>query len=170
MSEHKITLRVNRQIHTKVVSARWTLVDFLRDQLKLKGTHVGCEHGVCGACTVLVDDEPVRSCLLFAVMLDGLSITTVEGLIEEQGKLCVLQEAFWECHAMQCGYCTPGMLISAQALLSRNTDPSGEEVRSALSGNICRCTGYVQIVQAVLLAARRLRQETPCSIAGRKEL
>jgi carbon-monoxide dehydrogenase small subunit len=142
-----------------------SLADFLRDKLNLTGTHLGCEHGVCGSCTVLLDGEAVRSCILLAPQADGHRITTVEGLaegpVEDTGRmrLSALQEAFWECHAMQCGYCTPGMLMSATALLNENPSPSDSEIREALSGNICRCTGYVQIVEAVALAARMMAEK-----------
>lgn len=158
MSEHDITLTVNGKQMRGRAEARVTLVDFLRDHLGLTGTHVGCEHGVCGACSVLLDGRPVRSCLIYAVMADGAEITTVEGLEGADGGLSPLQDAFWETHAMQCGYCTPGMLIAATALLAGNPDPTEEEIRDAIGGNICRCTGYVQIVEAVQLAARTMRE------------
>jgi carbon-monoxide dehydrogenase small subunit len=159
MSRHAVNLTVNGRPVEASVPARVTLVDFLRDELGLTGTHVGCEHGVCGACTVFVNDEAVRSCLMFAVQADGQQVRTVEGLAPPEGGLGVLQDAFWECHAMQCGYCTPGMLISAHDLLERNATPTEDEVRDAIGGNLCRCTGYQQIVEAVLVAAGRLRQE-----------
>jgi len=161
MSEHRITLSVNGRPAEATVPARLTLVDFLRDELGLTGTHVGCEHGVCGACTVFVDDAPVRSCLMFAVQADGREVRTVEGLAPADGALGVLQEAFWECHALQCGYCTPGMLMAAHDLLEKNPAPDEADVREAIGGNLCRCTGYQQIVEAVLLTAARLRQERP---------
>jgi carbon-monoxide dehydrogenase small subunit len=157
MSRHDITLTVNGETRRGSVPARLTLVDFLRDTLGLTGTHAGCEHGVCGACSILLDGRPVRSCLMFAVQADGAEIVTVEGLAPEPGDLSVLQDSFWETHGLQCGFCTPGMLIAAQALLVRNLDPSDEEIREAIAGNLCRCTGYQQIVEAVRLAARRLR-------------
>jgi carbon-monoxide dehydrogenase small subunit len=157
MSHHEITLRVNGTSRTAVVPARMTLVDFLRDELRLTGTHVGCEHGICGACTVQFDGKPIRSCLMFAVQAQGHDITTVEGLCGAEGALSALQEAFCENHALQCGYCTPGMLVAAQALLDACPDPSDDAIRDALSANICRCTGYVQIIEAVRLAATRLR-------------
>ncbi len=153
MSDHSIELKVNGQSHAVSVAARRTLVDCLRDDLGLTGTHIGCEHGVCGACSVLFDGRPVRACLIFAVQADGSEITTVEGLAMEDGRLSNLQEAFWNCHAMQCGYCTPGMLIAAQDLLNRNSSPSDAEIREAISGNLCRCTGYQQIVEAIRRAA-----------------
>jgi aerobic carbon-monoxide dehydrogenase small subunit len=160
-----ITITVNGAVHTAAVEPRLTLVDFLRDMLDLTGTHVGCEHGVCGACSVLLDDAPIRSCLMFAVQADGHRLTTVEGLAEADGGLSLIQDCFWETHALQCGYCTPGMLIAAQALLSRNSDPSRQEIRKAISGNLCRCTGYGQIVEAVELAADRLNQREPRTAA-----
>ena len=134
--------------------ARRLLVHFLRDDLGLTGTHVGCDTGNCGACTIHLDGEPVKSCMLLAVQVDGAAITTIEGLAPE-GELSPLQRAFNEHHALQCGYCTPGMLMSATALLERNAHPSEEEVRIALQGNICRCTGYVNIVEAVRAAGGR---------------
>ena len=154
MSEklHPITVHVNRASRTAQVPARLSLVDWLRDELRLTGTHVGCEHGVCGACSVLLDGEPVRSCLMFAVQADGHRVTTVEGLANADGTLSVLQDSFCETHALQCGYCTPGMLIACHDLLARNPHPTEAEVREAISGNLCRCTGYQQIVDAVLLA------------------
>jgi carbon-monoxide dehydrogenase small subunit len=164
--KHSISLTLNGQTRNAVVEPRITLVDFLRDQLNLTGTHVGCEHGVCGACSVLLDDEPVRACLIFAVQADGHAITTVEGLKEKDGTLGVLQDSFWETHALQCGYCTPGMLIAGQALLARNPDPSDMEIREAISGNLCRCTGYVQIVEAIRLAGARMRQMPAPGMVG----
>ena len=154
-----VEIEINGVRFTDEVDARTTLVDFLRDTANLKGTHVGCEHGVCGACSVLLEGDPIRACLMFAAQADGSSVTTVEGLRDEDGSLGVLQDSFWETHAMQCGYCTPGMLIAAQALLADNPDPSEADIREAISGNLCRCTGYVQIVDAVMLAAARLRQQ-----------
>ncbi|MCX8133160.1 MAG: (2Fe-2S)-binding protein [Roseococcus sp.] len=136
-----------------VVEPRTTLVDFLRDHLGLTGTHVGCEHGICGACSVLLEGEAVRACCLFAVQADGLSVTTVEGLAPARGALSRLQDAFCEAHALQCGYCTPGMLIACHDLLSRTPRPSEAEIREAIAGNLCRCTGYQQIVEAVMLAS-----------------
>ena len=157
MSQHDITLTVNGAVRSGRVAARLALVDFLRDSLRLTGTHVGCEHGVCGACTVLLDDKPVRSCLLLAVQADGAEIVTVEGLAPDAEGLSVLQDSFWELHALQCGYCTPGMLIAAHALLQENRAPTEFEIRDAIGGNLCRCTGYKQIVDAIALAADRLR-------------
>jgi aerobic carbon-monoxide dehydrogenase small subunit len=157
MSEHEITLTVNGTKRRGRAAARTTLVDFLRDELRLTGTHVGCEHGVCGACSVLLDGTPVRSCLMFAVQAEGAAIVTVEGLAPDPEGLSVLQDSFWEMHGLQCGYCTPGMLIAAHALLQRTIEPSEQEIREAIGGNLCRCTGYKQIVDAIALAARRLR-------------
>jgi len=156
MSQHDIALTVNGRAYRARVPARMTLVDFLRDELRLTGTHTGCEHGVCGACSILFDGRAVRSCLIFAVQADGAVITTVEGLAPEAGSLSVLQDCFWETHALQCGFCTPGMLIAAQALLAHSLTPSEEEIRDAIGGNLCRCTGYKQIVDAIKLAAERL--------------
>jgi aerobic-type carbon monoxide dehydrogenase small subunit (CoxS/CutS family) len=144
-----ITVDVNGERIEYDVPARRLLVHFLRDDLGLTGTHVGCDTGNCGACTIHLDGEPVKSCMLLAVQADGSSMTTVEGLAQN-GELTVLQQKFNEHHALQCGYCTPGMLMSATALLERNSHPSEEEVRTALQGNICRCTGYVNIVEAVV--------------------
>jgi carbon-monoxide dehydrogenase small subunit len=138
------------------VEPRRTLADALREDLGLTGTHLGCEQGVCGACTVLLDGEPVRSCLMLAVQADGSSLTTVEGLASERGDLHPLQQAFADCHGLQCGFCTPGFLISALHLLTENRHPTREEIRAGLSGNICRCTGYAGIVDAVRQAAAAL--------------
>ncbi len=154
-----VSLEVNGKPVSARVPARTTLVDFLRDELRLTGTHVGCEHGTCGACTVMLDGEPIRSCLVFAVQLEGQRITTVEGLTKPDGSLSILQDSFAEAHAQQCGYCTPGMLISAQSLLNNNPQPSDDEIRVAISSNLCRCTGYQQIVNAVGMAAERMAKE-----------
>ena len=155
MKQVEITLNVNGRARAVTVPPRMTLVDCLRDVLRLTGTHVGCEHGICGACSVMFDGEPVRSCLMFAVQADGHAITTVEGLADEDGQISDLQDSFWECHAMQCGYCTPGMLVASQALLAENPNPDDGDIREAISGNLCRCTGYQQIVEAVKLTAQR---------------
>ncbi len=157
MKHVEIALAVNGRVHRAAVEPRVTLVDFLRDELRLTGTHVGCEHGVCGACSVLLDGEPVRACLMFAVQADGRQITTVEGLAPGPGELSLLQDAFCETHAMQCGYCTSGMLIAGHALLNQTLTPSREAIVEAIGGNLCRCTGYQQIVEAIELAAERLR-------------
>ncbi len=148
-----IRMTVNGKAVERTVEPRQTLVDFLRDELGLTGTHVGCEHGVCGACSVLLDGQPVRSCCMFAVQADGLQVTTVEGLAPARGRLSTLQDAFCEAHALQCGYCTPGMLVACHALLERNPHPGEAQIREAIGGNLCRCTGYQQIVDAVKLAS-----------------
>ncbi len=159
MKRTGIELTVNGRTRDVSVPPRMTLVDCLRDELRLTGTHVGCEHGVCGACSVLLDGAPIRSCLMFAVQAEGHEVTTVEGLADADGTLSAIQDSFWENHAMQCGYCTPGMLIAGQALLAENPDPSEADIREAISGNLCRCTGYQQIVEAIAEAARRRREE-----------
>jgi carbon-monoxide dehydrogenase small subunit len=148
-----ITLKVNGSERAAVVEPRCSLVDFLRHDLGLVGTHVGCEHGVCGACTVMLDGLTVRSCLLFAAQADGCEVTTIEGLGTDEA-LHPLQVAFQQHHALQCGFCTPGMILAALELLRDNADPSDEEIRVGLSGNLCMCTGYVNIVRAVRAAAR----------------
>ena len=152
-----LELQVNGQTHRVDVEPRMTLLDCLRDKLLLTGAHAGCEHGVCGACTVLLDGVAVRSCLMFCVQADGYAITTIEGLTPAPGELSVLQDAFCETHGMQCGYCTPAMILAAHALLADNPSPTRQEIVEAISGNICRCTGYAQIVEAIALAAERLR-------------
>jgi carbon-monoxide dehydrogenase small subunit len=159
MSEalHPVAIEVNGVRREARVPARLTLVDFLRDELRLTGTHVGCEHGICGACSVMLDGEPVRSCLMYAVQANGHKITTVEGLARSDGSMSALQDAFCETHGLQCGYCTPGMLIAAQGLLDSNPHPTEEQIRDAIGGNLCRCTGYQQIVEAVKLAAKRTK-------------
>ena len=151
-----ISLTVNGKLYRRDVEPRLLLVDLLRHELGLTGTHVGCEHGVCGACTIMLEGEAVRSCLLFAVQADGLSLTTVEGLAESQDRLHPVQQAFWEAHGLQCGFCTPGILMTVVPFLERNPHPTEQEVRAAISGNLCRCTGYQHIVDAVLLAAEKL--------------
>jgi len=152
---HAISVRVNGRAYERRVEPRLLLSDFLRHHLRLTGTHVGCEHGVCGACTVLVDEQLARSCLMLAVQADGAEITTVEGLASGD-QLHPLQEAFWDAHGLQCGFCTSGMLITSLALLRDCPRPSDDQIREALSGNLCRCTGYQNIVKAVRLAAERL--------------
>ena len=152
-----VRLTVNGQAVEADVDPRTTLADFLRDRLGLTGTHLGCEHGVCGACTVLLDGRSVRSCLLFAVQTNGHDVTTVEGLARPDGSLHPIQQAFHEQHGLQCGFCTPGFLLTVRELLETNPDPSDDEIRSWLSGNLCRCTGYQNIVAAVHLAAQRMR-------------
>ena len=152
---HPVNTTVNGQRHTRKVEARLLLSDFIRHELGLTGTHVGCEHGVCGACTILVDGTPMRSCLLLAVQANGRKISTVEGLAPGPERLHPLQEAFRSTHALQCGFCTPGILMTMTAFLKENPSPTESEVREALSGNLCRCTGYQNIVDAVLLASHR---------------
>ena len=154
---HPISFTVNGQARERQVEPRLLLSDFLRQDLGLTGTHVGCEHGVCGACTVLVDGEPVRSCLMLAVQADGHEITTVEGLAGRDGSLHPLQRAFWEAHALQCGFCTPGFLMTLVPFLAAHAAPSDDEIRLALSGNLCRCTGYENIVEAVRRSTRAAR-------------
>ncbi len=154
----KVALRINGTLREAEVEPRKTLLDTLRENFHLTGAHAGCEHGVCGACTVLVDGAPMRSCLMFAVQADGYEITTIEGLAPAPGELSVLQDAFCETHGLQCGFCTPGMILSSHALLEREGSPSRQEIVEAISGNICRCTGYGQIIEAVEFAAERLRK------------
>ncbi len=164
MTTHQnVTIHVNGETHERSVEPRLLLSDFLRHELGLTGTHVGCEHGVCGACTVLVDGRAVRSCLLLAVQVHGRDIHTVESLASEAKaeSLHPLQQAFREAHALQSGFCTPGFLMSLLPFLEENPDPSEQEIREALSGNLCRCTGYQNIVKAVQLAADKLREATP---------
>jgi aerobic carbon-monoxide dehydrogenase small subunit len=153
----RVELNVNKKTHVVDVEPRLSLLDCLRENLLLTGAHTGCEHGVCGACTVLVDGVAVRSCLMFAVQADGYAITTIEGVTPGPGELSPVQDAFCETHGMQCGYCTPAMILAAHALLAKNPQPTREEIVEAISGNICRCTGYAQIVEAIALAADRMR-------------
>ena len=151
-SKLPVSLTVNDKAYERLVEARMTLADFLRNELDLTGTHLGCEHGVCGACTILLNGEAVRSCLLLAVQADGADLSTVEGLAQGN-QLHPLQEAFRDRHALQCGFCTPGFLMTAYAFLKETPTPTEDEVREAISGNICRCTGYLPIVEAILQAA-----------------
>ncbi len=157
---HTIRVTVNGTTYERTVESRMLLSDFIRHELGLTGTHVGCEHGVCGACTVLLDGKPVRSCLMFAVQADGHEIMTVEGLSsgERPEELHPLQQAFWEAHALQCGFCTPGFLMTLVPFLEENPNPTEEEIRLAISGNLCRCTGYQHIVEAVKIAAEKMRK------------
>ena len=155
---YKVSVTVNGRTYEREIEPRLLLSDFLRHDLALTGTHVGCEHGVCGACTVLFDGQPVRSCILLAVQADGHAVTTVEALAPGPGQLHPLQQAFWECHGLQCGFCTPGFLMTLVPFLEENPDPTETEIRHAISGNLCRCTGYQHIVDAVKLAAERQRQ------------
>jgi carbon-monoxide dehydrogenase small subunit len=155
----EVTLTVNKKERRATIAPRLLLSDFLRHNLHLHGTHVGCEHGVCGACTVIVDGAAVRSCLMFAVQADGCEVTTVESL-GSINKLHPLQQAFWEEGGLQCGFCTPGMLMVAIELLSKNPNPTEDEVREAISGNLCRCTGYQNIVKSIESAAKKMRVVT----------
>ena len=150
-----IALTVNHTLYSRSVEPRMLLSDFLRHELSLTGTHVGCEHGVCGACTVLFDGQPVRSCLMFAVQADGHEVTTIEG-IGTMDKLHPIQESFIEAHGLQCGFCTPGIILTLIPFLESNPEPDEDEIRHAISGNICRCTGYQNIVDAVKLAAAKM--------------
>ena len=155
-----ISIDINGKNVTASIEPRVTLLDFIRDVAGLKGTHAGCEHGVCGACTILLDGEAMRSCLILAAQAAGSQITTIEavdGTARQPGELSVIQDAFCEAHGLQCGYCTPGMVLAAKTLLQHNSTPSREQVREAISGNMCRCTGYVQIIDAIMLAAERLQ-------------
>ena len=156
----KVSLKVNGKSVSAEVEERTLLVTVIRENLRLTGTHVGCEHGICGACSVMLDGEPVRSCLMFAFQANGHRVTTVEGLAQPDGSMSVLQDSFCQAHALQCGYCTPGMLISAQGLLNTNPRPTDLQIREAIGGNLCRCTGYQQIVDAVKQAASRVSKET----------
>lgn len=153
MSEHRISVTVNGRLRVGHVESRKTLADFLREDCELTGTHLGCEHGVCGACTVVVDGAAVRSCLLFAVQAEGSQIVTIEGLSGADGALSPVQEAFRAEHGLQCGFCTPGFVVTVTKFLEENPDPSDDEIREGISGNLCRCTGYQGIVKAVRRAA-----------------
>jgi carbon-monoxide dehydrogenase small subunit len=157
LSKRPVRFSVNGRAETVVVEPRRLLTDVLREDLALTGTHAGCEHGVCGTCTVLIEGEPQRSCLIFAVQMEGASIETIEGLADDAEELHPVQQAFWDCHGLQCGFCTPGFIMTIKEFLERNPDPTDEEIRFALAGNICRCTGYVHIVDAVRQAAAVLR-------------
>lgn len=155
----EVSIEINGNMITAAVEPRLTLLDFIRDVAGLKGTHAGCEHGVCGACTVLIEGTAIRSCLMLAPQADRQKIISIEGVggeLEKSGELSIVQDAFCEAHGLQCGYCTPGMVLTAEALLSETLNPTEDDVRDAISGNICRCTGYVQIIEAVMLAADRL--------------
>jgi carbon-monoxide dehydrogenase small subunit len=156
MARHTINVTVNGTAHTAEVESRLLLVHYLREVLRLTGTHSGCDTSHCGACTVMLDGNPVKSCTVLAVQADGAAIRTVEGL-EQGGKLHPVQEGFTEKHGLQCGFCTPGMMLSSVALLERNKNPSEQEIREAIAGNLCRCTGYVNIVKAVQYAAEKMR-------------
>jgi len=152
-----VNVRVNGVDYQRQVEPRLLLSDFIRHDLNLTGTHVGCEHGVCGSCTILFDGQPIRSCLLFAVQADGHNILTVEGLAPDPDHLHPIQEAFHEAHALQCGFCTPGFVMTLKPFLEENENPSDEEIREAISGNLCRCTGYDHIVDAVHIAAEKMK-------------
>ena len=156
MHETVVTVNVNGHSRSATVAPRLTLADFLRERCHLTGTHLGCEHGVCGACTVLVDGAAVRSCLMFAVQAEGAEVTTIEGIGSPDGELSVVQAAFRDCHGLQCGFCTPGFVVSVTAFLQDNPNPTEEEIREGLSGNLCRCTGYQGILKAVRQAADTL--------------
>jgi carbon-monoxide dehydrogenase small subunit len=154
MNTRTVRLKINGREYSADVEPRKLLTDFLRDDLGFTGTHVGCEHGVCGACTILLNGEPVRACLMFAVQANGAELRTVEGLAPNADELHRLQETFWELHGLQCGFCTPGILLTAEALLREIPDPSEEQIREWISGNLCRCTGYQNIVKAIQEAAK----------------
>ena len=156
-----VRVTVNGAEYERPVEPRLLLSDFLRHELGLTGTHVGCEHGVCGACTVLVDGELARSCLMLAVQVDGATVETVEGLAKSEAQLHPIQQAFWDHHGLQCGFCTPGFLMTLKAFLADEPNPTEEQVRDAISGNLCRCTGYQNIVAAALEAARVMRSSPP---------
>jgi aerobic-type carbon monoxide dehydrogenase small subunit (CoxS/CutS family) len=156
MSTHSVRLTVNGQRHEAEVPARLTLADFLRERLDLTATHLGCEHGVCGACTVLLNGETARSCIMLAIQADGGEILTLEGVAPDGGALHPVQQAFWDRHGMQCGFCTPGIVLSTIELLEQHPQPSRDQIAEALGGHLCRCTGYVKIVEAVEQAAREM--------------
>jgi len=156
MAKHKISVTINGAAHEAEVESRLLLVHLIREVFRMTGTHIGCDTSHCGACTVIMDGNPVKSCTVLAVQADGAKITTVEGL-EQGGKLHPVQEGFTEKHALQCGFCTPGMMMTCTALLERNKNPSEQEIREAISGNLCRCTGYVNIVRAVQYAAQKMQ-------------
>ena len=164
MGDVSVSLTINGTAKTATVPARLTLADFLRETCGLTGTHLGCEHGVCGACTVLLNGDAVRSCLMFAAQAEGAEVTTIEGFTPEGGELTTVQSAFRDCHGLQCGFCTPGFIVTVTAFLQENPDPSDDEIRHALSGNICRCTGYQGILKAVRQAADTGGIVTPVSI------
>jgi carbon-monoxide dehydrogenase small subunit len=157
----KISLSVNGKTYEEEVEVRFHLADFLRQQLGLTGTHLGCEHGVCGACTILLNGRSTRSCLMLAVQADGQEITTIEGIAPSDEEMHPLQEAFRDNHGLQCGFCTPGMIMSAKHLLDENPKPSEEEIRCGISGNLCRCTGYQNIVKSVQYASKKLQASEP---------
>jgi carbon-monoxide dehydrogenase small subunit len=157
MSQHEISLTVNGAAVKKTVEARTLLVHFIRENLELTGTHIGCDTTSCGACTVVLNGKPVKSCTVFAVQANGATLQTIEGVAPD-GKLHPVQEGFWEKHGLQCGYCTPGMIMTAKSLLEKNKNPTEQEIREGISGNICRCTGYNKIVEAIQYAAAKLQE------------
>ncbi len=165
MSKHSITVVVNGESQTQQVESRLLLVHFLRENLSLTGTHIGCDTTSCGACTVLLNGEPIKSCTMFAVQADGAKIETIESLAHN-GSLHPLQEGFWERHGLQCGYCTPGMIMSAKGFLAKNPNPDEAEIRHAISGNLCRCTGYNKIVEAIQFAAEKLQSAQAAEAKG----
>jgi len=165
MEKIPIQVTVNGRTYTAEVEPRLLLVHFIRDVLNLTGTHIGCDTTSCGACTVIWNGRPVKSCTVFAVQADGTEILTVEGL-EQDGQLHPVQEGFWEEHGLQCGFCTPGMMMTAVAFLQENPDPTEEEIRKAISGNLCRCTGYVNIVKAIQYAAHKMRERAAAGVGG----
>ena len=156
--KRKVSIRVNGAEHTRDVEPRLLLVHFLRDAIGLTGTHIGCETSICGACTVMLNQAAVKSCTVLAVQADGADVLTIEGLAQGE-KLHPIQEAFWECHGLQCGFCTPGMILTAHQLLMRNPQPTEDEIRHGIDGNLCRCTGYQHIVDAVQHAAKRMKRK-----------
>ena len=159
MSKHTVTIEINGSSFTREVDSRLLLVHFLRENLQMTGTHIGCDTSNCGACTVLMDGRSIKACTVYAVQANGKSLTTIEGM-ETEGKLHPLQEGFHEEHGLQCGFCTPGMIMRAAELLEKNSNPSEEEIRVGISGNLCRCTGYVNIIKAVQYAAEKIQKET----------
>jgi carbon-monoxide dehydrogenase small subunit len=165
MSKHQVTITVNGQAYTREIEARMLLVHFIREELNLTGTHIGCDTTSCGACTVLLDGRAVKSCTVFAVTANGKQVETIEG-VAQGGQMHPLQEGFWEKHGLQCGYCTPGMIMSAKYLLSQNPNPSEAEIRAGISGNLCRCTGYNKIVEAVQYAAQKTNSAAPQEVAS----
>jgi len=165
MSKHQVTITVNGQAYTREIESRLLLVHFIREELSLTGTHIGCDTTSCGACTVLLDGAAVKSCTVFAVTANGKQVETIEG-VAQNGQMHPLQEGFWEKHGLQCGYCTPGMIMSAKHLLSKNPNPTEAEIRQGISGNLCRCTGYNKIVEAVQYAAEKLNADAREEIAS----
>ncbi|HEX4494289.1 MAG TPA: (2Fe-2S)-binding protein [Thermoanaerobaculia bacterium] len=166
MSQHQIRVKINGTDQKAEVESRLLLVHLLRETLSMTGTHIGCDTTHCGACTVLLDGVPVKSCTVLAVQADGRAVTTVEGL-EQDGKLHAIQNGFWQEHGLQCGFCTPGMMLTSAALLAGNPDPSEAQIRQAISGNLCRCTGYVNIIKSVQHAAAALRQPVEAELAAK---